>query len=315
VVAGLALAFAIGTKPSAAFASVGILVGLAVVGGRRRSIRRWLVGALSTIGAAAVGWLVLIGLPNRDAVATDLRIWASEPLFASPGEMLHQVLTFPIRNDGFLGFAAPIILFGVAGALVAIRRRSSLPDGWHLLLSVAIGWLVVGLGLLALAPYRPSRYEVPLLPAFAILGGIGSAVALRGSRRWSPRVTRTAFAALCVALVAPGLLLDATWMSGGRSSLPEIEARVRAILPAGAAVQGDLAPAFALTAPVVTLVSRPSTHVNPGDLYRARGVRSYVGTPGSAPAWASLHQAAWSARMSRLCAPWGGAIVCLGQLP
>ncbi len=315
VVAGLALALAIGTKPSAAFAAVGILVGLAVVGGRSPSILRWLVGAVGTIGAAAVAWLVLIGLPNRDAVATDLRIWASEPLFASPGEMLHQVLTFPIRNDGFLGFAAPIILFGVAGALVAIRRRSSLPDGWHLLLAVAIGWLVVGLGLLALAPYRPSRYEVPLLPAFALLGAIGCAVVLRGPRRWSPRVTRTAFAALCVTLVAPGLLLDATWMSGGRSSLPDIQARVRAILPAGAAVQGDLASAFALTAPVVTLVSRPSTRVNPGDLYRTRGVRWYVGTPASAPAWAALHQAAWSARTSRLCAPWGGAVVCLWQLP
>ena len=319
VLAGLALAFAIGTKPSAAFAAAGILAGVAMVGRRSPDVRRFLAGAVLAAMAAALAWVVLIGLPNREAVATDLRIWASEPLFASPGAMLHQVLTFPVRNDGFLLLAAPIVLFGLAGLAVAVRRRVALTGPSRMLLAVAIGWLVVGLGLLALAPYRPNRYELPLLPAFAILGGVGAALGLPTlDRRW-PGGSTVAAILVGLTVVAPGLLADASWMSRTGTTLPDIQARVGAIVPAGATVQGDLAPAFALTDPVVALVSRPATRVNPGDLYLTRGVRWYVGArtgaQTSAPAWARLHPGEWSARAARLCVPWGGTEACLWQIP
>ena len=104
-------------------------------------------------------------------------------------------------------------------------------------------------------------------------------------------------------------------MAAAQSRLPEIQSEVRAIVPNGAVVQGDYAPAFALQDPVVTLVSRPPTGVNLGDLYGSRGVRWYVGVSGSAPGWAGLHPLEWSSRVSRLCSTWGGHEVCLWQVP
>lgn len=62
--AGLALALAIGTKPSAAFATAGLLVGLGLVRGRSPAVRRWIGGAVVAIGLAGLVWIVLIGLPN-----------------------------------------------------------------------------------------------------------------------------------------------------------------------------------------------------------------------------------------------------------
>jgi hypothetical protein len=77
--AGIAFALAIGTKPSVLFAITGLLIAVAVVGIRDAAPRRWLTGATAVIVVAAIGWTVLIGLPNREAVATDIRIWAAEP--------------------------------------------------------------------------------------------------------------------------------------------------------------------------------------------------------------------------------------------
>ncbi|HEX7472889.1 MAG TPA: glycosyltransferase family 39 protein [Candidatus Limnocylindrales bacterium] len=315
ILAGVALALAIGTKPSAAFATAGILVGLAAVGGRSGAVRRWLGGAALVIALAGIAWAAVIGLPNQAAIATDLRIWPAEPIVAPVLVMLRRILAFPIHNDRFVLLSAPVILFGTIGWIAAIRARRSLPGPSIALLAVATGWLVGGFGLLALAPYRPNRYEVPLLPALAILGAIGWSVLAPRFRRIAP--ARAAIARLAVAgvLVLPGLVLYATWMGTARSGLPDIQATVRAIVPAGAAVQGDDAPAFALLAPVVTLVSHERTRVNPGDLYVSRGVRWYVGVRGTAPAWAALHRLEWSARVSRFCASWGGHEDCLWQVP
>jgi 4-amino-4-deoxy-L-arabinose transferase-like glycosyltransferase len=315
LVAGAALAMAIATKPSAAFAAAGIVAGLAAVGWRSPHVRRWLGGAVAAVVGAGVTWAVLIGLPNHDAVVTDLRIWAAEPILASLPTMIRQVITFPIRNDRFLVLAAPLLLFGGFGLTVARRSRRTLSRDSLVLLAAVTGWLIVGLGILALAPYRPNRYELPMLPALAILGGIGwSLLAPRlGSM---PRVRSTSIGvALAAAIVVPGLLQFGGWMADARSSLPVIEADVRAIVPQGATVQGDYAPAFALQAAVVTLVSRPPTRVNAGDLYVSRDVRWYVGAVGTAPAWAVLHPLAWASRTQRLCALWGGHNVCLWHLP
>jgi 4-amino-4-deoxy-L-arabinose transferase-like glycosyltransferase len=315
IVAGAALAVAIGTKPSAAFAVVGILVAMGVVSARAPEVRRWLGGAVLSIAVAGLAWVVLIGLPNRDAVATDMRIWPAEPILGSLGSMVHRILVFPIHNDRFALLSAPLIVFGALGWVAAIRARRTLPSGTLALLTAATGWLVAGFGLLALAPYRPNRYEVPLLPALAILGAAGWSVFAPRLRQAWPARAGLAGVAVAGALVVPGLVLYGSWMTAAQSRLPDIQAQVRAILPGGAVVQGDDAPAFALLAPVEALVSHSSTRVNPGDLYVSRGVRWYVGVKGSAPAWATLHPVEWSARVSRLCAPWGGHEVCLWQVP
>jgi 4-amino-4-deoxy-L-arabinose transferase-like glycosyltransferase len=313
--AGLALALAIGTKPSAAFASVGILAGLGVLGWRSPAVRRWLLGATCAIVLAGLGWIVLIGLPNQAAIGADLRIWPSEPIFGSLSAMGHRILEFVTRNDRFTLFAAPILVFGGLGWITAIRHRKALPTASIVLLATATGWGIAGFGILALAPYRPNRYEVPLLPALAILGAVGWSVVTPKLQRASPRWARIAAVGVTAAIALPGLFLFGSWMQGAPSTLPAIQASVRVLIPPGAAVQGIYAPAFALQAQAVALVSHESTQINPGDLYATRDVRWYLGAKGTAPQWANLHAAAWSERVLRYCAPWGGADLCLWQVP
>jgi 4-amino-4-deoxy-L-arabinose transferase-like glycosyltransferase len=315
ILAGVALALAIGTKPSAAFAVTGILAGVALVGVRSPSVRRWLGGAVLVIVLAGLAWAAFIGLPNRAAVATDLRIWPAEAIVAPVLVMLRRIVAFPTHADGFLLLTAPILLFGALGWVAAVRGRRSLPRPSVALLATATGWFVAGFGILALAPYRPNRYDVPLLPGLAILGAIGWSVLAPRLRRLPSGRAAAAGVAVAAALVLPGLIMYGGWMGTAPNSLPDIQANVRAIVPAGAVVQGDYAPAFALQASVVTLVSHEPTRVNPGDLYLSRGVRWYVGDSGTAPAWAALHPLEWSLRVSRLCAPWGQHEVCLWQVP
>lgn len=316
LLAGVALALAVGTKPSAAFATAGILAGLAITGFRSPQVRRWLAGAVAAIVVAGIGWVLLVGLPNRDAIATDLRIWPSEPMFRSLGALVHDIATFPMRNDGFLRLGVPILAFGAAGGVLVFRGRLTLSPELAGLAAAVVGWLVLGLGLLVLAPYRPNRYEVPMLPALAILGALGWRCLGVAAATW-PRFRFAASTGLVVAwLVLPGLVLYGSWMRAATYRLPEIQATVAAAMHPGDVAQGDLAPAFALRAPVVTIVSKPATRVNPGDLYATRGVRWYVGAAGSAPAWATRHAQAWAARTVLLCAPWsGGAPVCVWHLP
>ena len=315
IAGGVCLALAIGTKPSAAFAALGILAGVLAVGHGSQAARRWLAGALGSLVIAGASWIVLIGLPNRAQVATDLRIWAQEPIFASLRVMQFQVSTFLTRSDGFPVLAAPLLVGGALGLALAVRARRSMSPQLGTLVAVATGWLVFGIGFLALAPYRPNRYFVPMLPALAILVGIAG-WALRPGFVRLPRGLRGAVGAVVVvALVAPGAIAYAGWIGAATYDLPAVQAALASAIPAGGVVQGDLAPGFALRAPAVTIVSRPATSINPGDLYQSRGVRWFVGSPGSPPEWAAEHASAWAARTEVLCAPWGGESVCVWQLP
>jgi hypothetical protein len=260
-------------------------------------------------------WVVLIGLPNRAAVATDLRIWPSEQL-GSIRAIVHRIAVFPFRNDSFTLLAAPILIFGGLGWLASVVGRRNLPRSSIVLLAVATGWAVAGFAVLAVVPYRPNRYEVPLLPALAVLGALGWSL-LEPRLVRAPRMRPAAFGPVlaAAALVVPGLFSFGTWVANTPSTLPAIQASVRAIVPAGADIQGSEAPAFGLQTEAVTLVNHDSTRVNPGDLYASRDVRWYLGPLGTAPAWATLHPAAWADRVTRLCAPWGGQQLCLWQLP
>ena len=317
VVSGLALALAIGTKPSALFVSIGLLAGVAVVLGRSSpAARRWLIGAVVAIGLAGLAWLVVLGLENRLAIGGDLRIWASEPLATTPFGWVRRILGFPFRNDHMLILAAPLLIGAGVGAELAIRRRQALSPTVRGLVGGAIGSLLLGYAVLAAVPYRPNRYEVPLLPAMAILTAVAwNLIAEVVGRRWGPQRWRTVVAVVIVGLVLPGVVMFAGWMRVTHSSLPAIQADVASIIPPGAAVEGIYAPLFAMKAPAITVVSRPWAGINTGDLYAVRNVRWYIGAIGTRPGWAASHPAAWAARQEHLCAPWGSTSVCVWQVP
>ncbi len=315
---GLLLALAVGTKPSALAATAGILLAVAIAGWRQPPVRRWAGGAALSIAVLGAGWIGLIWLPNRSGISDVLRIWASEPIIAPLRTVLRRIDTFP-DSDGFVALSAPLLAAGTAGWAMAITRWRALTPELRLLLAAATGWLVFGLGLLAVAPYRPNRYDLPLLPALAILVGIGARLASSAIARPATgrgrRTTWAAATALALVLVVPGLLSYGSWMRSATYRLPALQALIAGVIPAGSATQGDYAPAFAMRARALTIVSRPATGISPGDLYASRGVRWFVGRPGQAPAWASLHQAAWDARQSVVCSPWGSEQVCLWRLP
>jgi 4-amino-4-deoxy-L-arabinose transferase-like glycosyltransferase len=316
VVSGLALALAIGTKPSALFVSMGLLVGVGIVLGRSSpAARRWLVGAVVAIGLAGITWLVVLGLEHRLAIGGDLRIWASEPLATTPFGWVRRILGFPFRNDHMLILAAPLLIGAAAGAALAIRRRDTLSPTVRGLVGGAIGSLVLGFAVLAVVPYRPNRYEVPLLPAMAILTAVAWSLITEVLPLWSRNRWRAVGAVAIVGLVLPGVVMFWGWMRVTGSSLPGIQADVPSIIPPGAAVEGIYAPLFAMRAPAVTLVSRPWAGINTGDLYAVRDVRWYIGAAGTRPGWAASHPTASAARQERLCAPWGSTSVCIWQVP
>src|SRR5580765_1133541 len=316
LLSGLALGLAIGTKPSALFLSIGLLVGVAVVLGRSSvAARRWLIGAVVAIGVAGLTWLIVFGLPNRTAIGGDLRIWASEPLATTLNGWVGRVLGFPFRNDNMLILASPLLIGAAAGALLAIRRRDALNPTLRGLVGAAIGSLVLGFAVLVIVPYRPNRYEVPLLPAMAILTAVAWSLVANVLPHWSPNRSRAVAVVVVVGLVLPGVVMFSGWMGATRSTLPGIQAHVASIIPPGAAVEGIYGPLFAMRAPAVTLVSRPWAAINTGDLYAVRSVRWYIGAARTQPGWAASHPNEWAARQERLCAPWGLTTVCVWQVP
>lgn len=316
VLSGLALAVAIGTKPSALFLSVGLLAGVAIVQSRSSlAARRWLTGALVTIGLAGLAWLVVLGLENRLAIGGDLRIWASEPLATNPLGWVRRILGFPFRNDHMLILAAPLLIGAGVGTVLAIRRRHVLSPAVRGLVGATIGSLLFGFAVLAIVPYRPNRYEVPLLPAMAILTAVAWSLIPEIVGRWGAPRWRAIGAVVAAGLILPGLIMFTGWMLVTRSTLPGIQDDVASIMPPGSAVEGIYGPLFAMKAPVTTIVSRPWAGINTGDLYAVRDVRWYIGARGTSPGWASRHPAAWAARQQRLCAPWGSTTVCVWQVP
>jgi len=338
LVAGVAIALAIATKASAGAAAVGMLGGFAAAGWADRHVRRALAGAAVAAMAVALVWVLVVALPQPAALATDLRIWAPEPLPRSLQQLIDRIASYPTRSDGGIPLALPLLLAGAGGLVVVVARRAGLDMRQRRLAAACVGWFVAGMGVLLVVPYRPNRYLVPLLPPLAVLAGLGFAAAAawlagraegespgpgsdtarapagqRSGRR--PRALPAALAALlALALVLPGVALDIGWMASTPTSLPGVQTRVAALIPAGAAVQGDLAPVLAMRTGGPTIVSRPATNVNAGDLYVTHAVR-WVFTSGAPPQWASLHPAAWAARVREICASWGPGVTCLYRLP
>ena len=333
---GVCYAVAIGAKPSAAFAVAGILVAMAAaLAPHYRAARRWVAGALGAIALAGLVWAVVIWLPNREAVATDLRIWASESLSIAPRDMLRSALRyFTTDSDSIYGMqAGPLLALGATGlaAIAVLRRR--LCRAQARLAAVSIGWLAIGFGILLIASYRPNRYVLPLLPPLAMLAALGLYVAQQWLRErpWTPAPAAPAEAgaspeprlrtwrhaahwtapALLVSVAAvavtPGLVWYGSWARNATYDLPDIQARFASAVPAGERVAGQQSALYLMTSGAITIVTQ--IPANDGDLY-AEGVRWYL-VPAEDPAPAGVSSATWAARERVMCGDYGGVSECL----
>ena len=313
LLAGLALALAIGTKPTAIPLAVGMLGGVLVVGGRSSPwARRWVLGAAGAVVAAAIAWIAVIWLPNRAEVGVVARILAEVTLPQEGGELLYRIFSYAVSNDTALLYSLPLLLGTAVAFALAWARWPALPLVTQRLIGAAGGWLIVGVVVLLVIPYRPNRYFLPLVPPLAIMTAIGLSLLARLLAERGRIGLRLPALGLAVGLlVLPGLVLHAGWMLNARSVMPDVQEQVARLVPATQAVEGAYAPLLALKAPVVAIVSRPESDVNPGDLYAERGVRWVVVEPAETPAWAPLHQQAWDARQQVLCLPWASSELCL----
>ncbi|HTE65271.1 MAG TPA: hypothetical protein VK736_03320, partial [Candidatus Binatia bacterium] len=307
-------AVAIGTKPSALFAVVGILLGVALATRRGAWMRRTLLAA-GMVALAAVGWVVVIALPNSEQVGWVLDIWTSQAPPEDVGELVRRIIDYPASDDGVLLMTLPLVIGGIAGLVAAIARWRSLDDGQRALVGAATGWLLVGLGVLLIASYRPNRYAMPMLPALAILSAylvpaVWASLQRLGARRLALPLTGAAVSLLLL----PGLVMYGGWAAGATSRAPGIQAEVAAAMDARP-VEGGLAPLFAMRAPVTIHVRWSTSEVNWGDLYADAGVRWLVMADAYQPSWADLHPEAWERRTSVLCFAWGRGTQCLVRLP
>lgn len=310
---GACLALAIGTKPSSLAAAGGILVGAAIAARIGRAPALGPLVASGVIFVAGIGWAILIGLPNRDAIELVLRWWPQQPVPATPLDWVIRVGRYVRASDGANLLALPLYAAAALGVVMAWTRRRALEPGQRMLIGAAIGWVVIGIGFLVLTAYRPNRYVLPLLPPLAMLGGIGVAWLLDRSPVGARRL---AAVALVAALVAPGLALWAGWVTASSSRLPAIQDEMLEIVDDGAAVEGGVGSAFAMRVPVPTLLSRPAIGMNGGDLYDGHRVRWLVADETYVPTWADDHPDAWAARETIRCWPWGDdGSECLIRIP
>jgi 4-amino-4-deoxy-L-arabinose transferase-like glycosyltransferase len=327
--AGACFALAIGTKPIAAFPVAGVAIALALAGRPGRDVRRWLTGAAAALVALGLVWLVVIWLPNRDAVAMDLRIWAPEQLSLTPAAIAGSISSY-VRgdNDGILKLLGPLLVLGAVGlAAIAVFRRRL--DQSQARLSIAcLGWALAGCGIVLIASYRPNRYFVPVVPAFAILAAIGfrlisqwlAELAKRlpwgRAARWARPGVPVALVAIAILLAAaPGLVQYAGWSRRATYSLPEIQDHFATLVPAGERVAGRESALFLMRSKAITLevqLTQRDTEANAGDLYSA-GVRWYL-QPTTEPAPPGVPAAVWADRQTVACATWDRLNECLIKL-
>jgi 4-amino-4-deoxy-L-arabinose transferase-like glycosyltransferase len=316
VAAGACLALAIGTKPSAGAAVIGLLVGGVVAAGSGAAFlrQRGLVVA-GVIGLAGIGWLLLIGLPHREAVETAFRFWPQQLMPDGLVGWVVRIGRYVRASDGANTLALPLYLGAAAGLWLAASRWRTLELRQRALIGAAVGWVAMGLLFIVVAAYRPNRYVVPLLPGLAILVGAGVAVALE---RWPGRRDALRMAGVPVVglLAVPGLVLWAGWMGGATRELPGIQAEIADFIGGGAAIEGGQAPTLAMRAPVPTIVSQAGNRINDGDLYEDHGVRWLVADETYVPAWADRHADAWARRETIRCYRWGADLnECLIKVP
>ncbi|HYM84688.1 MAG TPA: glycosyltransferase family 39 protein, partial [Candidatus Dormibacteraeota bacterium] len=319
IVGGVAFAIAIGTKPSAGFAVAGLLAALAIVEATHDGwLRRWLAAAGATVIAFGLAWVLVIWLPQRDAVATDLRIWAPITWPSGPGDALQRVVAYLHGSDQDAAIleSLPLMVLGGVGVVVSLfRARQWGPDQRRLVVA-AFGWIAAGTLVLLLVSYRPNRYVVPLLPALAMLGAAG--VSELGPML-RPRLGGNAVLALglvlALVLAAPGLAAHASWTATTPSTLPASQAKLAAVVPRGAVVVGVDAPTLLMSAPVTTIITREGIPGNDGDLYTTAGARWFLALQGRPPAVVTFPAGVWERASLVACAPWFQRVNCLYHVP
>lgn len=315
--AGAAFALAMGTKPSAGAAVAGIVAGVFVLGRRGvPQLGRRSLSAAAVLFIAGGAWAIVM-VPQPEVLDAIFRIWPPNTMADSPGDAVTRVITYLRRSDRAIAMAAPLIGGGLLGTVLVALRWRTLDQSLRALAGAAIGWIAVGMGVLLLASYRPSRYVVPILPAMAILTGYG--VALAGGaigEWWSAARQRVAVVFAAVAVVAilgyRGIADLADWTAAATYRLPEIQAQVFETVTDGRAIQGA-GPTFAMRVPVPTLIVQPD--VNAGDLYLSHGVRWLLTNREMTPTWASAHPEVWAARELLVCYSWPSGEACLIRVP
>jgi 4-amino-4-deoxy-L-arabinose transferase-like glycosyltransferase len=312
VAAGAAFALAIGTKPSAALAVTGIIVGVVVAG--RLAVPRLgprAVAAVGTIAAVGAAW-VLVVIPQPGVLDSILRIWAVQAAPASATDVWQRVIDYVGESDRAIPMTAPLLVGSMLGiGLIAVRWRS-LDPGRRALAGAAIGWIAFGMATLLVASYRPSRYVVPMLPAMAILTGLAVALAVERLRP-ARAASAVATVALCIGVAVPGVRDVVGWTAGATYRLPQIQVELLGRVADGHAIEGAGGPTFAMRVPVPAIVARPG--LNDGDLYATHGVRWLLADPQARPAWAADHPDAWEARERIACYPWPSGEACLIRIP
>ena len=311
IAAGSALALAMATKPSSGFAVAGMLVAALMAGASVAGLRRRVVIAVAVIVVLGFGWLVVV-MAQPGLLPSILRIWPRQELPASLPELLDRARTYVANSDGALPAAAPLIVGAVIGVTMGAAAWRHMEPSRRAMLAAAIGWFAAGLLILVVVPYRPNRYVLPLLPALAVLTGLG--VALIADRLRIDRGVRLAAAvALVIAISAPGVIAVGSWTSVATYRLPAIQARMLELIDDPAPMEGGPAATMAMRVPAPAITAR--SFVNSGDLYDEYGVRWLLIGPTMQPAWAAEHPEAWSAREVIECFDWPSGEACLIRVP
>jgi 4-amino-4-deoxy-L-arabinose transferase-like glycosyltransferase len=334
VLTGLCYAVAIGTKPSALFSVVGILLAMGLVWGwRDRAMRRWIVGSTAVIAIAGLIWAIAIWLPNQAAVAIDAKIWPVYQWNLAPGDLFNSITAYLTgKSDHIFGvLLLPLIALGAAGVVAIVALRKRLGQAEARLAVAAFGWAAAGFGILMVVSYRPNRYVVPLVPSLAILAAIGlhlfvgwvrerlgereaadeHAEAARAGR--AVRARRAApnlvVAAAIVVAVAPGLAWYGNWARHATYDLVAIQNQFADAVPPGEVVAGGDSALFLMRSKAKTVVVGLA---NKGDLY-AQGARWYL-LSDKDPYPTDVPDSVWAAREGVMCASWRGGTVCLYHL-
>ncbi len=304
LVAGVLLAAAAATKPSALLMAAGILGVAMLVWPRRVGL------AVAAMAAWAAGAGLALLFADPSALDAARRIWAPIEWPSSLADAWQALLRWPEQSDSVAPLAWPLLVAGGIGLLVAWRGT---PLERRRELAIVLGWFWIPVVVLLFASYRPNRYLLPVLPALALLAGVGAA---RIAELVRAAPARIAVASLFVLLVAaPGIGAWAGWMGSGSREIAQMQEEVARLVPAGAAIQGDLAPTLGMSSAARLLTSRPHDGINAGDLFESAGVRWLIGSADEEPAWAGQHRDAWLRRQERACATLGGERVCLYELP
>ncbi len=341
---GFWFAIAIGTKPSAAFAIAGILLALGLIWARRDgALRSWIAGSVAVIALAGLAWLLVVGLPNRNAVTIDVQqIWPPYKWNLTPDELVKSVVAYLSgRNDRLYGWIlGPLIFLAGIGLLAIVFLRKRLNEAEIRVAVVAFAWALFGFGIVVITSYQPNRYIVPLVPSLAILAAIGwrqivqalrdrfapagvpgsgdaatveepvSSIGARNRGGWS--VPGLVMAAVFVVGIAPGAFWYANWIRNASHDLVAIQNRFADAVPAGEVVSGDgyVVPLFLMRSRAVTYRPGP---IDLGPAFE-QGVKWFVEPP-SQGAPAGITDAEWAGREQVFCVGWLGGQECLYHLP